>query len=106
MAKTKPPAPKDAITHAKRGAPAPERAVVSVGASEPAPPRQFGEVLTPKDAAAFLTISNVKLRELDRAGQGPRRTYITPKLVRYRVEDLRAWLAVLAEEGAGKRGPA
>lgn len=51
-----------------------------------------GDVLTPDEAARFLSISPRTLRAWHAAGAGPRRCSLPGGLVRFRKADLLAWL--------------
>jgi predicted DNA-binding transcriptional regulator AlpA len=46
-----------------------------------------------EEAAKFLSLSPIYLRQLRVKGGGPRFSKITPKLVRYRLADVVAWAA-------------
>jgi hypothetical protein len=57
----------------------------------PVPAPRLG-YLTPKQAAEFTNISHQELERLRRAGGGPDFCPVGPRLIRYAVEDLCAWL--------------
>jgi predicted DNA-binding transcriptional regulator AlpA len=49
-------------------------------------------VVSREHAAALLSVSVDTLKRLARRGEGPRRIRIGPKLIGYRLADLRAWI--------------
>ena len=50
------------------------------------------ELLTPKEAAVFLHISEAQLKGYRMEGTGPPFVRINARVIRYRVRDLLAWI--------------
>lgn len=62
-------------------------------------------LMTPADAAAYLSVSQKTLAQWRWKGTGP---VFVPvgRLIRYRMTDLESWAASRARTHAGDRGPA
>ncbi|MEM7305031.1 MAG: helix-turn-helix domain-containing protein [Planctomycetota bacterium] len=56
------------------------------------------ELLTPKEAAVFLHISEAQLKGYRMEGTGPRYVRINARVIRYRMRDLLAWINDRVEE--------
>jgi predicted DNA-binding transcriptional regulator AlpA len=66
------------------------------------------QILSTDEVAAFLGISRDALELRRRRGSGPPFVRVSPRMIRYRVEDVEAWLAARIEQpgAAGKNGGA
>ena len=56
------------------------------------------ELLSPKEAAVLLHISEAQLKGYRKEGTGPRCVRINARVIRYRVRDLLAWINDRIEE--------
>lgn len=57
------------------------------------------ELITPKEAAAFLQISEAQLKAFRRGRTGPPFVRINSRVIRYRRGDLIAWIKERVEGG-------
>lgn len=66
----------------------------------PALPDPLPELLSPKQAAAFLTLSVAQLATWRVQGIGPKWSRVSPRRIAYRLEDLRSHVAENLSKGA------
>lgn len=69
-------------------------------AAVPTTPTSFPEVLRPAGAAQFLGISRGKLAQWRREGIGPAWSRLGARVIAYRLEDLRDFVAAGLRKGA------